>query len=209
MSARAEPSSEPTPEPRLGLRERRRNTTRRSLEDAALRLFARDGFDATTVEAIAAEADVSPRTFFRYFAAKDEVLNPDRRARQALLREAVAAAPAGLDDLATAFVALAAVADDLAADREMLLLQRQAVVTSALLRGRTYDVLLSWQHTLTAALADRRGVPHDDLAALSVAAAATGVWQAAIGRWLDAEDTDLGDLLTKACSSLGGRPDGT
>ena len=74
-----------------GLRERRRHTTREALERAALRLFARDGFDATTVEAIAAEAGVSPRTFFRYFAAKDEVLAPQRELRQADLRRAVLA----------------------------------------------------------------------------------------------------------------------
>ena len=190
---------------RPGLRERRRDSTRRSLEDAALRLFARDGFDATTVESIAAEAEVSPRTFFRYFATKDEVLNPERRARQARLRETVATTPAELDDLATAVAALVAVADDLRADREVLLLQRQAVVTSPVLRGRTYDVLLSWQQTLAVALADRRGVPHDDLAALSVAAATIGVWQAVIGRWLDVEEADLGALLVEACAYLGER----
>ncbi len=199
------PSADPTP----GLRERRRASTRRSLEDAALRLFARDGFDATTVEAIAAEADVSPRTFFRHYATKDEVLNPERRARQARLREAVAAAPAGLDDLDTAVTALVAVAEDLRADRAILLLQRQAVITSPVLRGRTYDVLLSWQQTLAVALAERRGVAHDDLDALSVAAATIGVWQAAVGRWLDTpdpEESDLGALLASALSSL--RPRG-
>ena len=188
-----------------GLRERRRDSTRRSLEDAALRLFARDGFDATTVEAIAAAAEVSPRTFFRYFATKDEVLNPERRARQARLRDAVAAVPLeGLDDLAVALAALADLADDLVADRELLLLQRQAVITSPVLRGRTYDVLQSWQQTLAAALAARRGAPLDDLAALSAAAAGIGVWQAVVARWLDDRaDGDLGDLLAEAVAGLG------
>lgn len=188
-----------------GLRERRRDATRRSLEDAALRLFARDGFDATTVEAIAAAAEVSPRTFFRYFATKDEVLNPERRTRQARLRDAVAAAPLeGLDDLAVALAALADLADDLVADRELLLLQRQAVITSPVLRGRTYDVLQSWQQTLAVALAARRGAPLDDLAALSAAAAGIGVWQAVVARWLDDRSgRDLGDLLAEAVAGLG------
>lgn len=188
-----------------GLRERRRDSTRRSLEDAALRLFARDGFDATTVEAIAAAAEVSPRTFFRYFATKDEVLNPERRARQARLRDAVAAAPLeGLDDLAVALAALADLADDLVADRELLLLQRQAVITSPVLRGRTYDVLQSWQQTLAVALAARRGAPLDDLAALSAAAAGIGIWQAVVARWLDDRSgRDLGDLLAEAVAGLG------
>jgi AcrR family transcriptional regulator len=57
-----------------GLRERKKQRTREMLIDAALQLCDRQGYDRTTVDQIAAVADVSPRTFSRYFATKDAVI---------------------------------------------------------------------------------------------------------------------------------------
>ncbi|MFV8162404.1 TetR family transcriptional regulator [Mycobacterium sp. 134] len=57
-----------------GLRERKKQRTRAMLIEAAIDLCDRQGFEQTTVEQIAAVADVSPRTFSRYFATKDAVV---------------------------------------------------------------------------------------------------------------------------------------
>ena len=61
-------------EANLGLRERKKQWTRATLIDAAVQLCDRQGFERTTVDQIAAFADVSPRTFSRYFATKDAVV---------------------------------------------------------------------------------------------------------------------------------------
>ena len=73
----------------LGLRERKKQRTRATLIDAAVELCERQGFERTTVDQIAAIADVSPRTFSRYFATKDAIA-------VALIDEAISHAAAHL-----------------------------------------------------------------------------------------------------------------
>jgi len=64
-------ATQPADDRALPLRERKKLRTRRALADAALRMFTDKGFDATTLEELAEEAEVSRSTFFRFFPAKE------------------------------------------------------------------------------------------------------------------------------------------
>jgi AcrR family transcriptional regulator len=81
--------------PSMGLRERKRLETRERIAKAAMTLFLERGFDATTVEEIAAAADVSKRSFFDYFPTKEDVVAAWQDSFGSALTEAVAARPAG------------------------------------------------------------------------------------------------------------------
>ena len=88
-----------------GLRERKKARTRAAIREHALRLFREQGYTATTVEQIAAAAEVSPATFFRYFPTKEDVVLQDDF--DLVTMETLEAQPPGLGPIA-AFRAAAA-----------------------------------------------------------------------------------------------------
>src|SRR5262245_47636331 len=75
----------------VGLREVKKERTRQALIDAAAELFERRGYDRTTVADIAAAADISTRTFFSYFASKEELVFPEADDRVHAVVDAIAA----------------------------------------------------------------------------------------------------------------------
>jgi AcrR family transcriptional regulator len=81
-------------------RDERRAATRRALAESAMRLFAAQGVEATTVEEIAAGAGVSARTFFLHFPSKAAAVFPDHDANLTRFRTALAELPSGGDDVA-------------------------------------------------------------------------------------------------------------
>ncbi|UMP07068.1 TetR family transcriptional regulator [Amycolatopsis sp. EV170708-02-1] len=81
---------------KLGLRERKKQRTREALIDAAQALFCTNGFEATTIDQIAESVEVSSRTFFRYFASKEDVALALADEQITVVLKAFAAQPAHL-----------------------------------------------------------------------------------------------------------------
>jgi len=89
-----------------GRRERKKQRTRDALFEAAMELFAAKGYDHTAVHEITDAVDVSERTFFRYFASKEDLVLSFVREGTAAFAEALAARPAQEEPLAAARNAL-------------------------------------------------------------------------------------------------------
>ncbi len=171
--------------PGEGLRERHRRRTAALLEEAALRLFAERGVDNVTVEEIAAEADVSRRTFFRYFASKEDVLLSDHEDRLADLRAALGARPPdepALTALRQAFLSMAGRYED---ERELLLRRFQVVMNTPSLQARSLGHQRLWEQAVTEMVARRMDVdPVTDLRPGVVAVTTLAALRVAIGSWL-------------------------
>lgn len=142
------------PGPTGTLRERKRSEARLRTVDAALELFARDGFAAVTVDEICAAAGIAPRTFFRYFPAKEDVLFAplDALAEEAL--RLVADAPAG-DGAAILAGIFRRLAERSVAEGGRVLQASRIVAGSDALRLSPGALLTARERALAEALHDR------------------------------------------------------
>src|SRR5689334_9458167 len=187
--------------PRPGLRERRKRLTAAELEAAALRLFGERGFDAVTVDDIAAEADVSRRTFFRYFASKEDVLLADHFVQLARLREAIAARPAGEPVLTALRNALLSMSSDFEDRKEMVILRGRIMRETPSLQARSLVHQKTWEDAMQEMVADRLGVdPVTDLRPGGVASTTLAAMRVAFQTWLSAGAT--GDLIAMTAEAL-------
>ncbi|WP_375001831.1 TetR/AcrR family transcriptional regulator [Aeromicrobium sp. CTD01-1L150] len=101
-----------------GLRERKKRRTRDAIQDAALHLYREQGYAQTTLEQVAAVADVSPSTLFRYFPSKPDTVLYDRV--DPIVIDAILAQPEELTPLEAVRAALRAVVDGLDTDAATL-----------------------------------------------------------------------------------------
>jgi AcrR family transcriptional regulator len=192
--------------PRPGLRERRKALTAAELEAAAYRLFGERGFDNVTVDDIAAEADVSRRTFFRYFASKEDVLLADHFVQLARLREAMAARPDDEPIITALRNALLSLTSDFEERKEIIIIRGRLMRDTPSLQARSLVHQKLWEDAMQEMVANRLGVdPVKDLRPGVVSASTLAAMRVAFTNWLTAGCTgDLIELTTEALDLLDG-----
>ena len=188
-----------------GLRERKKRQTRLELARAAMRLFDERGYDGVTIEEIAAEANVSRRTFFRYFKTKEDLVTVDPEGKIAAMRIALRDGPPDeptLDALCRGALATTAAYWDRDFSRLILrLLEREPKMMAA---GMAFQVRYteSLAHELAIDMeTDERLDPRPRV----LAHAAISMMRAAIAGWL--LDESPGDPIERAEAAFEkGRP---
>jgi mycofactocin system transcriptional regulator len=181
---------------------RRRATSRAELEHAAFALFAAHGFDATTVDDIAAAAGIGRRTFFRYFPSKNDIpwgAFEDELDRMRVRLKACPPEVPLMDAIRLALIDFNRVAPDqvpLHRRRMELILRVPTLLAHSTLR------FTAWRAVVAEFVAERTGRRPDDLAPQAIAHAVLGVSVAAYEHWLDDQHADLGTLLDNAMREL-------
>jgi AcrR family transcriptional regulator len=163
-----------TKEKPTGLRERKKAKTRAAIQEHALRLFREQGYAETTVHEIAAAAEVSPATFFRYFPSKEETVLFDRL--DPVMIDLFRSQPA---ELGPTEALRGAMRDSITAMTEEewgLESQRQELILNAPeLRARMMDQLYDGIDLLAELAAERIGGSPDDFAVRAWAGAVVGI----------------------------------
>jgi AcrR family transcriptional regulator len=181
------------------LRERKRIRMRLAIQAEAIRLFAEKGYENTTVEDIAYAAAISPRTYFRYFPTKEDVVVWDEY--DPVIDDLVAARPA---DEPAAFTVRAVMVEALGGiyrrDRAELLTRVRLLTTVPELRARLLETQ-SDAMEFASMLARRRGA--DELEVRVVIAALGAIIVAALDEWQrDDGKTDLLAIFNQMTKAL-------
>ncbi|MBR0708301.1 MULTISPECIES: TetR/AcrR family transcriptional regulator [Bradyrhizobium] len=168
--------------PAAGLRQRKQQETRERLTRAAMALFLERGFEATTIDDIAAAADVSRRSFFHYFASKEDVVAAWQEDAAAALVTEILARPADESMLTAAENAIAAAVKriDPAEAAAMSRLKRD----NPALQARDQLKYEKLERALAEGLARRARNKSDQLKARLVAMIATGAMRVGGESWI-------------------------
>jgi AcrR family transcriptional regulator len=181
----------------------RRERVGRGIERTALMLFAKDRAEDVTVEQIAEAAGISMRTFFRYFAGRDDILAALPMRKLEAISNLVRARPPE-ESLVQALLRAVAAAQAADPEMELVLLWGIAVHRSpdAALRAMAFSTL-TMNGVFQAIVAERLGIDEPDPQAGALGAAISGLVAYAYSRWVSEGGVDsLADMLAESFATM-------
>lgn len=190
----------------MKLREQKKRQTRSALLSEASLLFARKGYEATTIEEICDAAGVSKRTFFRYFPSKEDLVFPNHEERLTRFLEFLRQAPSDMPAFDTLRLATAVFAQQYNDNRAHFIAQQRLIETSSALMAREHQIDVEWERVMAEWFARKLGRDHEPnvpLSAKVIAGAAIGVIRATMRHWTErGGEDDLAELGMNAIEKL-------
>lgn len=170
-----------------GLRERKKQRTRRAIEQAALELFEAHGFDGTTIDDIAAAAEIAPRTFFHYFPSKEDVVVTDYALRLDAIVGLLRDGPEEQTPWRALRAAFLEVAADYEPERHQLLRRFRIISTTPSVNARSLQLQAEWEDAVAVAVSKRLEVDvSQNIEPRLLAGAALAAMRASLAHWLAA-----------------------
>ena len=187
-----------------GLRERKKRERRHCIEQAALQLFDQVGFDGTTIDDIAAAADIAPRTFFSYFPTKEDVVLADYAERLRRLVDELGRRPATEPPWTALRASFVVVAGDYEAHRDDLFRRFTIMAANPSVFARSLQLQAGWEDALTDAVARRSGRTSEDIEPRLLSSAALACMRSSIRHWIATDHhTELPRLIDDCFARLG------
>jgi AcrR family transcriptional regulator len=184
-----------------GLRERKRRQTRQRIIDAGLKLFLANGFEATTLDAVAEAADISRRTFFYYFNSKEDIVSAYQSGSLERLRDTIVSASPDRPPLEVVRAALIKLTSEYSAE-DMIPIDRLMISTESL-RARKQANYVAQEEALFEALCELWPQPKRRAALRVVAMVSIGAVRLSLEAWRnDGSKRPLKDYMNDVFANL-------
>jgi AcrR family transcriptional regulator len=182
------------------LRQRHTDRTRDAIVAAAFELFASKGYAETTIDEIAERADVAPRTFFRYFPAKEAVLFQGTEGQVADAVAKLRARPADETPYESLLAVLRSTAAELThGDKREMMLAKFAAQSDRLFEHHRAVVMCQFEEAITEVLKERAGEQADSLAIEAAVAAVLATFGTAVRSWIKTGANDDFEPFLERC----------
>jgi AcrR family transcriptional regulator len=190
------------------LRERRRQRMAATIEQAALELFAEHGFASVTVDDIAGAADISRRTFFRYFATKEDVLFGDPQTQEQRIIETLREQPANRSAVEALHDCLVQLTRAEEAHANVTKLRLEVLERSPDIMASAFRQRLSIQRNVAPVLAERMGTDATRdmrpflISSVSMTAMYVGLWYWLVNGTAEPLDRVVARALSETAAGL-------